>query len=368
MRIIKFIFAVVFLVSSGFFVLPKAFDAVLLFVYQHSNEAIVRMHLRFISNDEFNEKLSIAINEDDIDLANQIYEIGIDQKVTFEPELLSLLEDENGSWASFSRNVKKAWNGAQTGEVTSGYGLAGSFISDLSGTSDFRELSKELDAYPDYDSFNVALSLLGVTGSALTVSSLFNAGGSAPVGVTLRLGASTIKGAKTAGRLSKKLQKVYASHIDNMINEPALAEMAEKFKNVELGKLNTKQVNELTELAKDTVNMKALNPLINSANDMRVIGTNGGFIGLSKTLTVADELNDLTRLSKLSKVTKGKFAGYLTLAPKIGKSVFKSLKILAQAIVFILSGVFWLVSVIWYLMKVLKMLFSKPSCTIEQHN
>lgn len=357
MKILRLMALVVFFSGTGVVVLPLAFDAALLFIYQQGNEAITRMHLRFVPDAEFNEKLAAALNEKQIDVANQIVEIGAEHKVSFEAELLQRLEDENGTWATISRNSKSAYHAAKTGEVTSGYGLTGSVVADLTGASDFRELSKELDAYPNYDSFNVGLSLVGVVGSALTVASIFNGGSSAAVGIPLRVGTTAIKGAKTAGRLSKKLEKVFASEIDKIINKTALADLAEKFKRVEIEAVDKKQIEELTELATKTVNVKAAGALVDGAKDMKSIAGSSGVVGLSKSLAAADDLADLNRLSKLSKVSKGKFAGHITLAPKLAKSVYKVLNILFQAIAFLLSAVLWLVGAIWYCVKIVKFLF-----------
>jgi len=357
MKIIRVISLFVFFAGVGVVLLPLAFDAGLLFIYQQGNEAITRMHLRFVSDAQFNEKLEMALNEEDIDLANQIVEIGMDHSVTFAPELIQHLEAENGTWATVSRNSKNAWHAAKTGEVTSGYGLTGSAVADLTGASDFRELSKELDAYPDYDSFNAGLSLIGVVGTALTVSSIFNGGASASVGIPLRVGTTAIKGAKTAGRLSKKLQKVFSDQIDNIINKPALGDLADKFKKVDMESIDKKQIDELTELAKNTVNVKAAGPLMDSVSDMKVITNNAGVAGLSRSLSVADDLADLNRLSKLSKVTKGKYAGHITLAPWLAKSVYKVLSVLMQAIAFLLCAVLWLIGTIWYCVKIVKFLF-----------
>ena len=364
MKILRLIALVVFFSGTGVALLPLAFDAALLFIYQQGNEAIARMHLRFVPDAEFNEKLAAALNEQQVDVANQIVEIGAEHKVSFEAELIQRLEDENGTWATISRNSKNAYYAAKTGEVTSGYGLTGSVVADLTGISDFRELSKELDAYPDYDSLNVGLSLVGVAGTVLTVGSLFNSGTSAPAGVALRVGTTAIKGAKKAGRLSKKLEKVFASEIDKIINKPALGDLAEKFKRVEIESVDKKQIEELTELATKTVNFKAAGALVDGAKDMKSIAGSSGVVGLSKSLAAADDLADLNRLSKLSKVSKGKYAGHITLAPKLAKSVYKVLNILFQAIAFLLSAILWLIGVIWYFVKIVKFMFFRSAVAV----
>ncbi|WP_445769317.1 hypothetical protein [Rheinheimera sp.] len=361
MKIVRVISLFAFFAGAGVIILPLSFDAAMLFIYQQSHEAITRMHLRFVPDEQFNEKLSIALNEEDIDLANQIVEIGLEYNISFVPELLQRLESENGTWATVSRNSKNALHAAKTGEVTSGYGLAGSVFADLSGASDFRELSRELKAYPDYDSFNVGLSLVGVAGTALTVSSIFNGGATASVGIPMRLGTTAIKGAKTAKRLSKKLQKVFSGQIDNIINKKVVGDLADKFNKIDLDRLDNKQINEFTELAKSAVNFKAAGPLVDSVSDMKVITNYSGVGGLSRSLAAADDLTDLKRLSKLSTATKGKYAGHITLAPKLAKSVYKVLNILIQAIVFLLSALLWLAAAIWYCIKIVRFLFFRST-------
>jgi hypothetical protein len=135
--------------------------------------------------------LRSAIEDDEIDLANQIHEIGNEQNVVFDDELLKILEGKNSSWSTFNRNGRDVWSGTASGDVVSSAGLAGAIASDISGFSDFRDLANELDTYPDYDSFTVGLSLLGITATVLIVSSLTSGGVSAIPSISTRIGATS---------------------------------------------------------------------------------------------------------------------------------------------------------------------------------
>jgi hypothetical protein len=88
--------------------------------------------------------------------------------------------------------------------------------------------------------------------------------------------------------------------------------LAQKIKTFDFA--DTHKLDELSALAKNTLNVKAIRPLAGALNDIRIIKGNSGFVGLSRGLSVADDLADLSRLKKLSAVTKIKFAGALTLA------------------------------------------------------
>ncbi|MCB5228127.1 hypothetical protein JAO78_015050 [Alishewanella sp. 16-MA] len=359
MKVIRFFFLLALFSGSGFVLLPLAYDSASFFIYQHTSEAIVRMHMRFIPDEKYNQELSIAIEEDDIELANQIYEIGTDQNVTFNEGLIKSLEDKNSTWSTFSRNSRQAWQGAITGDVSSGAGFAGAVASDFTGISDFRDLAIELDAYPNYDSFTVGLSLVGITATALTVSSFTNAGASALAGITARVGTTSLKVIRTSGKLSKKLETVLKGHTDKIINKQVIEGLSEKIKSIDLKTADTKELNELYVLAKKTVNVKAIKPLAGALNDIRVIRGNSGFVGLSRGLTVADDLTDLSRLSKLSAVTKAKFAGVIKLAPKLAKPISKILRVLIEAIAFLFGSIVWLVSVLWYLVKLIKFIVAR---------
>ncbi|WP_290621969.1 MULTISPECIES: hypothetical protein [unclassified Arsukibacterium] len=339
--------------------LPLAYDSASFFIHQHTSEAIVRMHMRFIPDEKYNEELSAAIDEDDIDLANQIYEIGTEQSVTFDEVLLKTLEDKNSLWSTLSRNSGQAWQGATTGDVTSGAGFAGAIASDFSGISDFRDLANELDAYPDYDSFTVGLSLVGITATVLTISSVTNVGASAVPGITARVGTTSLKVIRTSGKLSKKLEKVFTGHTDKIINKQAIDALSQKIKTIDLKTTDTKQLNELSTLAKNSVNLKAVKPLTGALNDIRLIRGNSGFVGLSRGLSVADDLTDLSRLSKLSAVTKAKFAGVVKLAPKLAKPIYKVLRVLFEAIAFLFGALVWLVSGLWYLVKIVRLMIAR---------
>lgn len=316
------------------------------------------MHLRFIPDEKFEQELRTAIDEDDIEVANQIHEIGIEQNVVFDEALLQRLEEANSVWSSFfSRHSKDAWNGAWHGEVKSSTGLVGSVVTDLTGAGDFRDLANELEAYPDYDSITVGLSLIGITASAVTLTSFTSGGVAAPVGLKARIAATTLKVIRASGKISKKLEKVFSGHTDKIINKKALGELSTKIKNFDLKNTNLKQLDELTSLAKSTVNSNAVKPLTEVTSNISVIGSNAGFVGLSKGLAVADDFSDISRLSKLSKVTKAKFAGTIKLAPKLAKPVMKVLRILYEAIAFLIGALVWAISAIWYFVKMVRFIF-----------
>lgn len=361
MKIMRVISLFFFFAGAGVVVLPLAFDAALLFIYQQGHEAITRMHLRFVPDVQFNEKLDMALNEEDIDLANQIVEIGMDHNVTFSADLLERLIEENGTLKTITRNSQQVWHGASTGDAISGYALTGILAKDVTGVTDFQELLKELELYPNHNSLNLGISFVGVFGTTLTAVGFVTSGASAAAGAPLRALASIFRVVKTSGRFSKKLEKVFAGHIDNVINQPAVADFTAKFKKINFEDLDVKQVDELQGLAKKTVNLKAAGPLFDSVNDMKAITSNAGVAGLSRSLSAADDLADLNRLSKLSKVTKSKYAGHITLAPELAKSVYKVLSILMQAIAFLLSAVLWLIGIIWYCVKIVKFLFFRSA-------
>jgi hypothetical protein len=357
MKKIRFLLFLAFFASSGFVLLPIAYDSASFLIYQHTNEAIVRMHLRFIPDEKFDQELRIAIDEDDIEVANQIHEIGLEQHVDFDEALLQRLDDANSTWSTFSRHSKEAWNGAWHGEVKSSTGLAGSVISDFSGAGDFRDLANELKAYPDYDSFTVGLSLFGITASAITLTSFTSGGAATPAGIKARITATTLKVIRASGRISKKLEKAFSGHADKIINKKTLGELSTKIKNFDLKNADRKQLDELSTLAKSTVNTNAVKPLTEVAGNMSVIGNNAGFVGLSRGLAVADDFSDISRLAKVSKVTKAKFAGTIKMAPKLAKPVLKVLRILYEAIAFLIGALLWVISATWYLMKTLRFIF-----------
>lgn len=357
MKVLRFVFFAMFFLGSGVFLLPLAYDSALFFVHQHANEAFARVHLRFIPDEQFNIHLKAALKENEIDLANIIREIGLEQGIEFDPALIVQLDKENGSWQTVSRNSSKILEGAKTGEITSGYGMVGALGSDILGISDFRDLSNEFEAYPDYNSFNVGLSLVGVVGTALTVSAIFNGGSSALAGGPLRSSATAIKGAKKAGKLSKKLEKFVSGHMDNVVDKNTVNELALAFKKIDIDSINKKQADELLELSKKSVNIKALEQLASGVDDLRVISGSSGFLGLSRTLAIADDFNDTARLSKLSKATKSRYAGYITLAPKLAKSITKALRILLEAIASLISALIWLLGLVWYFFKAIRLVF-----------
>ena len=353
MKIIRFLLLLALFSSSGFVLLPLAFDSASFLIYEHTSEAIVQMHMRFTPDEKYNIELRSAIEEDEIDLANQIHEIGNEQNVVFGDELLKILEGKNSSWSTFSRNGRDAWSGAASGDVVSSAGLAGAIASDISGFSDFRDLANELDTYPDYDSFTVGLSLLGITATVLTVSSLTNGGVSAIPGISTRIGTTSLKVIRTSGKLSKKLEKVFTNHSEKIINKQAIENLAQKIKTFDFA--DTQKLDELSALAKNTLNVKAIRPLTGALNDIRIIKGNSGFVGLSRGLSIADDLADLSRLKKLSAVTKTKFAGTLTLAPKLAKPIYKALRVLFEAITFLLGAAIWLLSALWCVVKIVRL-------------
>lgn len=225
MKILRHILMPLTIAGSGYLILPIAYDSAMLFLHEHSSEALVRAHLRFIADERYNSELKDALLQEDIKLANQIYLVGQEQSVAFEAALVKQLEDENSFGSTLSREASGFWDGAWRGDIKSEASLAGAVVSDLIGIGDMRDLTTEFQKYPEYDSLTVGLSIVGIAATALTVSSLLNGGTTATIGVPLRFGATSIKLLRKAGKISKKFKTLMNKHIDEVIDKKVIDEL-----------------------------------------------------------------------------------------------------------------------------------------------
>lgn len=357
MKILRHIILLFSIAGSGYLILPIAYDSAVLFLHEHSNEALVRAHLRFIPDERYNSELRDALLQDDIELANQIYVVGQEQSVAFKAALVKQLEDENSLGSKLSRSATDFWGGAWNEEIKSEAGFVGAFVGDLTAIGDVRDLTTEFQKYPDYDSLTVGLSIVGIAATALTVSSVLNGGTTATIGAPLRLGVTSVKMTRKTGKISKKLEALVSKHADGVIDKKVVDKLAIKVKSLELDNLDKRQFDEIASISKNAINPKAMEPLRSAFNDMHSIQSHSGYGGLARSLAVSDDFKDLGRLKKVSVITKSKMTGVIKLAPRLAKPFMNVLEIIYQAIAFLCSALIWVLWLIWYLFKAIRLIF-----------
>ncbi|CAI3798096.1 hypothetical protein [Rheinheimera sp. MM224] len=354
MKFIRNLFSLIFLLVTGYFLFPVAYDSAMLLAYQHGHSAIVRAHLRFLPDERYNIELQNALKADDIDTANQLSTLGFQNNVMFEPGLLKELEDKNSAWMSVSRSGDEIWNGLTGKEVKTFTGLSAAVAADLTTISDFTDLYQEFQNYPDYDNLTVGLSLLGITATGMAFAS---GGISAAKTVSLRLMASSIKMFRKAGRFSKQLEAELIGSMGKLVNKDAVNELYRKTQSVELSQLNSKQMSEMSVILARSIDTTALRTLRTAADDSLFIASKGGLSALSNSFKAADNLQDLSRLKKVATLSGDELAGIVKLAPRLAKPLFKAMDIIYQAIAFLFGAFVWVISVLKFIYSAARLVF-----------
>lgn len=144
------------------------------------------------------EKVRAALDDDDLSAAIQHTELATELGRPIEPGLREELAEALGPVNTALRNAGEFASAYITGHATSGPGLAGAIISDLTVVGDVRDLITEggkAAVGEDYSEFLLALAAIGLAAEGATIAT----GGSSLI---VKVGVSVLKVAKRTGNLT----------------------------------------------------------------------------------------------------------------------------------------------------------------------
>lgn len=172
--------------------------------------SITEYRLNRLTTDDFITEIRASLAEDDIAEAGNLVALAQQRGHEIPPELVEKTKESVFQFGL--RNIKDFINGATTGEATSATAIGGALAADYVGVGDVRDAVIQggyLVQGRDYDKITLGLSLVGLA----TV---------VPGAGAVDLGASVVKTANKAGKLSKPLRNRVGKLSSEMVDVSAL--------------------------------------------------------------------------------------------------------------------------------------------------
>lgn len=172
--------------------------------------AITEFRLTRLSTNDFITEIEGSLAEDDIAEAGNLVALAQERGHEIPAELVEKTKESVFQFGL--RNLKDFINGARTGEATSATAIGGALAADYVGVGDVRDIYNEgthIVMGEDYDKITLGLSLVGLA----TV---------VPGTGAVDIGASVVKTANKAGKLSKPLRNHIGKLASEMVDVTAL--------------------------------------------------------------------------------------------------------------------------------------------------
>lgn len=323
--------------------------------------AITEYRLNRLTTDDFITEIRASLAEDDIAEAGNLVALAQQRGHEIPPELVEKTKESVFQFGL--RNIKDFINGATTGEAASATAIGGALAADYVGVGDVRDAVIQggyLVQGQDYDKITLGLSLVGLA----TVI---------PGTGAVDIGASVVKTANKAGKLSKPLRNhvgklalemVDVSALRKGLSEvklptfrtPAIREVRSTVSNLKWSDVMKGDFSGFSALIKSMmpIDVGAAKVSFKGAIKPRVASEVGSLVsdassitkvgGVKTTFRVLEHADDAKELSRFSKLT-AKFGEQTSAIVKmLGKTAVKLGKLaywLATIMLVILGWVLW---------------------------
>ncbi len=224
-----------------------------------SDRALDRTFNRGVAEREIRSALASG----DVDLAQSFVALAANRGVAIDPDLAAKVQVASANQASAANTAGRFVHGLWTGEPTDLASLAGTAFGDLFVFGDIRDAAREGTRYLTGERYDPWILGLAGVGIAITAATYATAGMTAPE----RIGLSIVKAARRSGRIN-----------------PVLAVRA----------------------AREVVKVEEAGGLVELAENTGRVEAKAGTQAAMDSLAVAEEPQDMSRLSRLSAAKGGK--------------------------------------------------------------
>ena len=208
-------------------------------------------------------EIRAALASGDVDLAQSFVELAAERSIAVDPALAQQVKDAQAGRDTLAGTAGRFVHGLWTGEPTDLASLAGTAFGDLFVFGDIRDAAREGTHYLTGRRYDPWILGLAGAGIAITAATYASGGLAAPE----RIGLSLVKAARRAGRLN-----------------PVLAVRA----------------------AREAVKVEEAGGLLELAENTGRVEANAGAAAAMDGLAVAEEPQDMARLSRLAAAKGGK--------------------------------------------------------------
>lgn len=229
-------------------------------------------------------------------------------------QFLPRIEALETPWQVARRQTEQFADGFIEGSAETSAGVAGAVTADFTVIGDARDLYEQYQNLQAGKEVNELITALAGVGVGLTAITVLSSGSAAP----LKTGASTLKMATRANKLSPKMQAVLIQQATALVDYKALL----------LATRGEKNLDRLRQAAVKAYNPKALEALSETAQQVNSIRKSTSLVATLEILRYADSVDDLRRLEKLSLKYGAETKGILKL---LGKSAIGTVRVFRHA-------------------------------------
>lgn len=318
---------------SGPWVIPKAIQSAHLLAQRDDVVAIAEYQLSTVPPRQFQDAIDQALVDGDPELAASLVEVAAGGDTPVSADLSQRVADAQGF--DVGRTAGDVWNGFFKGDTASEAALSGSFVADMTGVGDARDLVREGNSYLTTGSYDPVVLTLSVVGLASTVTTYLTAGSAAPV----RTGLTVLKAAKKAGSLPDPLVRELGELAVRSIDGVALDEAITAAKRFDYYGAGT--------AAGRILNPRTATTISKLADDVSGIAGKSGYRAVNQTLRAATSTADISKLRRLADATGTRYRGTLKILSGVGAVGGVVLSVASFAIIlggWALSGFVWLLT------------------------
>lgn len=315
------------------FVVPALRAYHLLFL-QEDPAAIAEFKLRQLPPERFQAEIEAALDDDDSELAASLLEVTDQLAYPVDATLRQRIVDAQAFNAQ--RTLGDIWDGFAKGDASSEAGLGGALLADMTGAGDIRDLIIEGSAFLKGEEPDQVVLVISTVGVALTAGTYMSGG----AGLPIRAGASVLKAAKKAGKMPEPLVNELTNLAKTSLNRQALdaaVDAAKRFDGPALAGAAGRILNE-----------QATNKIKQAADDIASIHSKAGYRAVNQSLQVAESTADISKLRKLADATGKRLQGTLKL---LGRAALEMGELMAKLIGWMTTALLWLLGAAWTLIR-----------------
>jgi hypothetical protein len=281
------------LVVAGWLVIPRALSAWTWVSAKDDPAALTELGLETaLTPTRIQFELDAALKADDVELAASLIALAGHHRMDVPAALRERYVAATTAAELAKRGANEFFRGVVNGEATSGAGLAGVVVSDLTGVGDVRDLIREGSKISRGEEPDHLILGLAAVGLAVTGATLASVGAALPA----RAGISTMRVAAKTGRFSKPLAATVGRLAHDAVDTKAVITAATAAARLDLVAARS--------AAREAARPAALLRLRRMAEDVAIIGRRAGVRGAQETLAITHNVAEVRRVARLAE-TRG---------------------------------------------------------------
>jgi hypothetical protein len=315
-------------------VLSPGFIDILRLLQMRGEGAIAEYRLRSVPPEAYAAQIRAALDARNADLARSLVNLAADRGVEVPGDLT--LEVATLPAVDLLDIGAQGWNCIVSGDFETEGGFACVVAVDLTSVGDVRDLVAQGGNYltgQPVDYFALGISTVGLT---LTAATIGTGGGMLPV----RMGASFLKAAKRAGKVSTRLVGDMGGLLARTINGKSVDEavtLAREFRLAELGR----PIGQLFD-------PKGIAAVSDLAGDVGRIGAAGGVRAMKLGIEAADSARDVRVLARTADRFQDRFPAVMKL---LGRGAIRMADLAWTIGGWLVGALFWVLGVAWFVLQ-----------------